>query len=79
MLLYTVKGYKGEYNGGFLDIFLILRIFPVRFVLPDLKPSGPAEHHIDNPDVADGHDDPLPGAEGCWRSGRTISSALKSR
>ena len=50
---------------SFLDIFLEVGVVAVGDRLAYLQAASSAEHHIDDADVADGGDDPLP----CWTWG----------
>ena len=65
MPLYAVDGQERHENGRLLDVCLILGVGAVVLVLAYLKPACTAEHNVDDPDVADDADEPLPPAAAC--------------
>ena len=68
MFFYTVNRHERKQDRCLLDVCLIFRILTVCEVLTDLESACSAEHHIDDSNVADGCDYPLPECAACAKA-----------
>ena len=60
MACHGIDGQKRDQNRGLFHVGLIFGVGAIDLVLPQFQPAGTTEHHVDDADVSDGGNEPLP-------------------